>query len=116
MVATKANTFSMREFLRGISREIVRSDHAVLVLDGAGWHRSKNLVWPKNITPLFLPPYSPELNCVERIWLYMRQHYWSNRSYPSLDDIALAAIEDMAKLDRATLRSIRHTTWVTRTV
>jgi len=46
----------------------------------------------------------------------MRQHYWSNRSYPSLDDIALAAIEDMAKLDRATLRSICHTTWETRTV
>jgi len=39
MVATKANTFSMQEFLRGISREIVRSDHAVLVLDAAEWHR-----------------------------------------------------------------------------
>jgi len=66
MVAKTANTFAMQEFLYGLSREIVRNDHAVLVLDRAGWHRSKHLVWPRNITPLFLPPYSPELDCTTR--------------------------------------------------
>jgi len=81
MVAKTANTFAMQEFLYGLSREIVRNDHAVLVLDRAGWHRSKHLVWPRNITPLFLPPYSPELDCIERVWQYSRQHYWSNRSF-----------------------------------
>lgn len=114
MVASHANTSSMQEFLRGISRELVRADHAVLVMDGAGWHRSGKLRWPSNITPLFLPPYSPELNCVERLWLYMRQRYWSNRSYDDLGDIVCAAIKDLAKVHKETLRSICRTSWLTR--
>jgi transposase len=114
MVASKANASSMREFLRGISRELVRGDHAVLVLDGAGWHRSTELRWPANVTPHFLPPYSPELNPVERLWLYMRQHHWSNRSYAAIGNIVLAAVEDLAKVDKATLRSVCRADWVTR--
>lgn len=114
MVASKANVFSMQEFLGGVSRELVRGDHAVLVMDGAGWHRSKELRWPRNITPLFLPPYSPELNPVERLWLYMRQHHWSNRSYAATGDIVLAAIEDLARVSKAELRSICRTAWVSR--
>jgi len=114
MVAQTANTFAMQEFLYGLSREIVRNDHAVLVLDRAGWHRSRDLVWPRNITPLLLPPYSPELDCMERVWQYSRQHYWSNRGFEGLGDIVVAAIEDMAKLEKATLRSLCRTSWLTR--
>ena len=33
-----------------------------MVLDRAGWHTAKQFEWPKRLTPLFLPPYSPELN------------------------------------------------------
>jgi hypothetical protein len=40
---------------------------AVLVLDGAGWHRSPRLKVPDNIALLPLPPYSPELNPVENV-------------------------------------------------
>jgi transposase len=40
----------------------------LLVLDGAGWHRSRELVVPGNIELFFLPPYSPELNPVENLW------------------------------------------------
>jgi len=43
-----------------------RDVHVLLVLDGAGWHRSDALVVPKNVTLLPLPPYSPELNGMER--------------------------------------------------
>lgn len=37
----------------------------MLIIDGAGWHRSKNLQIPDNISIIFLPPYSPELNPVD---------------------------------------------------
>lgn len=40
----------------------------VLVLDGAGAHVSGALQMPQNVLPVFLPPYSPELNPVERLW------------------------------------------------
>ena len=43
----------------------------VLVLDQAGWHLAKALQVPPNMTLLHLPPYSPELNPVERLWAYL---------------------------------------------
>src|SRR6266436_1958843 len=61
--------------------------HAVVILDRAGWHRSQGLVVPGNITLLELPPYSPELNPVERIWHYLRSHWLANSVFISLADI-----------------------------
>ena len=58
-----------------------------MILDRAGWHRSQGLVVPGNITLLELPPYSPELNPVERIWHYLRSHWLANSGSISLADI-----------------------------
>ena len=55
----------------------------MLILDGAGWHDSQALVIPGNITLLALPPYSPELNPVERIWHYLRSHWLANSVFRS---------------------------------
>ena len=49
-----------------LSRKFARQD-ILLVLDGAPNHRSGQLVVPANITLLFLPPYSPELNPKENV-------------------------------------------------
>ena len=56
----------MNVFLEEMSKEIGESE-AVVVMDGAGWHKSKNLIVPKNIIIELLPPYCPELNPVERL-------------------------------------------------
>jgi hypothetical protein len=40
-----------------------------------------------NITLLELPPYSPELNPVERVWHYLRSHWLANSVFRSLADI-----------------------------
>jgi transposase len=61
--------------------------HAILLLDQAGWHVSKRLSIPDNITLLPLPPKSPELNPVENIWQFMRDNWLSNRVFKSYDDI-----------------------------
>ncbi len=49
----------------------------VLVLDNASWHKSKALDWG-NIRPLFLPPYSPDLNPIERLWRYIKDNWFAN--------------------------------------
>ncbi len=41
--------------------------HAVVVLDGAGWHIAKDLRGPDTVTLVRLPADSPELDPVERI-------------------------------------------------
>jgi len=73
--------------LSAISGQVAANAHAVVILDRAGWHRSQALVIPANVTLLELPPYSPELNPVERIWHYLRSHWLANTVFISLADV-----------------------------
>jgi transposase len=73
------STAIMSVFLGRFSKSLEPDVQAVLVLDQAGWHGSRKLVVPDNITLVSLPPYSPELNPVERVWLYLRERFLSHR-------------------------------------
>ena len=44
----------------------------IIILDNASFHKSKKINIPENIFLLFQPPYSPELNPTERIWLHLK--------------------------------------------
>ena len=73
--------------LTEISAAVAAGAHAVLLLDQAGWHGSRDLIIPDNITLLPLPPRSPELNPVENVWQFMRDNWLSNRVFASYADI-----------------------------
>ena len=75
----EATTASMSLFLARFAQELAPGVHAVLLLDRAGWQVARGLSVPANVTPLPLPPYSPELDPVERVWLYLRERYLSHR-------------------------------------
>lgn len=64
----------------------------VLVLDGAGWHRSRELVVPEGIDLVFLPPASPELQPAERLWSLVNEPV-ANRTFADLDDLEAVLIE-----------------------
>ena len=81
------NTAIINQFLDQFSRALAPDVHAALIWDGAGFHRSGDLVVPANITLIPLPPYSPELNGIENLWHYLRSHFWSNRTYTDYDDL-----------------------------
>ena len=51
----------------------------------APWRGSRPC--PGNLTPLFLPPYSPELNAIARVWLDLRERFLSHRLWSSYDAI-----------------------------
>jgi len=80
-------------FLQQLSNRISQEEHVVMLWDGAGFHRSKKLKMPENITPIQLPAYSPELNPIENLWHYLKSHYWSNRAYDDADDLEQAVID-----------------------
>ena len=73
--------------LEEIATAVAPGAHAILVLDPAGWHISKALPVPPNITLVPLPAKSPELNPVENIWQFMRDNWLSNRIFKSYQDI-----------------------------
>jgi transposase len=68
------NADAMTVFLEHFARQLAPGVHAVLVLDHAGWHDARALHVPETITLLSLPPASPQLSPVERVWLYLREH------------------------------------------
>jgi transposase len=49
----------------------------VLILDNASWHKRKSLNW-HFFEPMYLPPYSPDFNPIERIWLIMKAEHFAN--------------------------------------
>ena len=78
------NAEAMQVFLDHVAASRPPDAHVVMVLDGAGWHLSRALAVPATITLLVLPPYSPELSPVERVWLYLRERFLSLRLLPSI--------------------------------
>jgi transposase len=82
-----------------------------LVMDCAGWHKSKNLQIPENILIVYLPPYSPELNPVEKFWQYIKSRLIKNRIYKSLATLENAVSDFITNLDSKTIKitcSINH--------
>lgn len=87
IVVPCANTNAMEQHLEEIAYYIPTGRHAVVVMDQAGWHSSKNLKIPKNITLLHLPPYSPELNPQEPVWKYLKDRFLANRVFKNRQEI-----------------------------
>lgn len=91
LVLPYANAEAMTLHLAEISRRVAPGAHAVVTLDGAGWHRQGGrLKVPGNVSLLVLPPYSPELNPQENVWQYLRQNYLANRVFETYDAIVEA--------------------------
>ena len=67
-------------------RRFARQD-ILLVLDGAPNHRCGDLAVPDNITLLYLPPYSPELNPKENLWDEIREKIFKNYALKSMDEV-----------------------------
>ena len=52
-------------------------ERQILVLDNASWHKSRGLHW-HHFEPQFLPPYSPDFNPIERLWLRIKCDWFSD--------------------------------------
>ena len=80
----------------------------MLVLDKAGWHVTGRLKPPDNITLVHLPAYSPELNPVERLWLYLKERFLSHRIFDdqhAIDEACAKAWNDL-KMEAGRIASL----------
>jgi len=91
LLSPRLNTDVINIFLEQFSRTLSADEHAVMVWDGAGFHRAKHLKVPENVTLVELPPYSPELNPIENLWHFLKSHHWSNRTYDDFEHLTEAA-------------------------
>lgn len=70
--------------------------HTVIVLDNAKVHQSKSFIAMKNIWAkrnlfiFYLPPYSPQLNIIERLWKEMKARWINEKDYQTSDHLFFA--------------------------
>jgi putative transposase len=109
-----ADTAAMQVFLDSFSRTLAEGEHAAMILDQAGWHGSNDLAVPANITLVPLPSYSPELNPVERVWLYLKERFLSHRLLADYDAIADAACKAWNRLvaEAGRIKSLCSYPWI----
>uniref|UniRef100_UPI00089814E2 transposase n=1 Tax=Nitrosomonas sp. Nm33 TaxID=133724 RepID=UPI00089814E2 len=80
----------------------------------AGWHKSKDFDLPENIRLLFLPPYSPELNPQEHLWDELREKYFHNRVFDSIDALENHLVNALYDLENTPtlIKSITGWNWI----
>ena len=77
----------MNRHLQDGSEAVPAGRHALMVLDGAGWHRAKALNLPANVLLLIQPAYSPELNPLEQVFSFPKSNYFANRVFATVTEI-----------------------------
>ena len=63
-----------------------KDKHIALIVDGAGWHKSDQVVLPEGLHFIFLPSYSPELQPAEKLWPLTNEGI-ANRHFKNLDEL-----------------------------
>jgi len=104
LVTAFESPFNGESFLRFLKTLLKHRSHGkrlILVLDNAKYHHARALQpWlrqkRKVLSLLFLPPYSPELNPIERVWKLTRRLATHNRHFPTLEDVINAVTERFA--------------------
>jgi len=115
LVLPRATTEGMNLLLEELSSRVPARVHAVVLIDNAGWHVSDAVKVPANLTLVPLPPYSPELNAIEKVWQYLRDRYLSGRLFSSVAAVidACCMVWDALLAEPGRIRSIAHREWAT---
>jgi transposase len=98
LVLPEVSTHAMQIYLDAFAKTIAADEHVAMVVDRAGWHIANALKVPDSITLVPLPSYSPELNPVERVWLYLKERFLSHRLHDDYDAIVDAACKAWKRL------------------
>jgi transposase len=113
LITPWVNKDIMKQHLELISKRTLPGRHALVIMDGAGWHTSDIALDIPNLSIIKLPPYSPELNPVEQVWSWLRQHHLANRCFDGYEDIinACSTAWNTFKADTKLVKSLCSRDW-----
>jgi len=110
-ITTHCDTLFMNYYLQELSGQYAGS-YILLVCDNAGWHKSKTLVVPHNIEIIHIPPYTPEMNPTEQIWDEIREKFFANILFNSINHVIDNLCFAVNSLTNDTIRSISYRKWI----
>jgi len=98
LILPYANTEMMNLFLQETAQDF-KDFFVIMLVDQAGWHKSKTLIIPENVRLIPQPPHSPELNPVEHLWEDLRENAMPNAAFKSLDQVEQALCHRLVDLE-----------------
>lgn len=101
LILPDVNAEAMGLFLREVARRHP-DEFIVMIMDQAGWHRSRELRVPDNMRLEWLPPYSPQCNPAEHLWDEIREKWFGNVVFQDM-----LGVEDALELALRTLERDR---------
>jgi transposase len=113
LILPYANTDAMSIFLSEVSRRHA-DERIIMFMAHAGWHKSKGLIIPENIELAYLPPYSPELNPQEQIWDELREKFFCNKLFKTLEAVMGTAVRGLQIIEQSPerLKNLTHRDWI----
>ena len=97
LIFSHCNTEIFQIFLDNLATEapLRPGRRQLLILDNASWHKAKALNW-HHFEPVYLPPYSPDFNPIERFWLRLKSDYFTDffaKKSTQLEDRIVQALQ-----------------------
>ena len=91
------------------------NDQHIIQVDNAPAHTAKKLVLPENVTLLFQPPHSPDLNPIERLWLWVKEKLgWL--TIAKLDELKVKVWEIVKTLKPEEIKQLSYWSFIERAV
>lgn len=113
LIAPRADVEVMEIFLKQIA-ERFSNEHIIMFMDKASWHTAGKLNVPDNMKLMFIPPYSPQLNPVEHLWDEIREKYFTNVVFDSIDAVEDRLMEALIFMNNhpETVKSFSGFKWI----
>lgn len=112
MTAPRCDSQWMSLFLKQLS-QTYPDDCIILIMDNARWHTASILEIPDNLHCLFIPPYTPEMNPIERLWKKFRKDF-VNKLFASLKLVEKQLQKTVDNLTNELVMSLTRSTWINR--
>ena len=106
LLTKEAPTFNAETFGGFLSYLLQHTQGKIhIILDNVSWHKAQDLsdffiANRDRLVRVFLPPYSPELNPIERVWRITRRQVTHNRYFQSIKELETALTSHFAKWEQ----------------
>ena len=111
LVVSGVDTVVFQVYLDELNKSI-DGRKIVLVLDNASWHKVKTLNW-HSITPMYLPPYSPDFNPIENLWRFIKINFFSNWYAKDIDQLIKKICSAFQSLTPAQVKQTTNSDYLT---
>lgn len=105
-LAERRNSASFIHWLEHLMQDCFPTEQIVLIMDNAGFHnsaatRAAIALYEPRLMAIYLPPYAPHLNPIERYWRHLKDQVCAHKLYPNMDVLRDAIVKELRRQNDA---------------